>query len=192
MTVMATLRNPAAQFVRDHAAPVITSFGFVRDKIQNTLCELSINYRQSPLAAQDWSGMGHVRAGDRLPDSQLADSAGSATTLFTATRRNNFAMLLLPGSDGRQGIARLRQFADSLEREFPALFYSLLIVRPGSRLPRSSGQEPPLIDVENRIHHRLGVAAHAVVLVRPDGYIAYRGQPASEAAVREYLKGFVK
>jgi 2-polyprenyl-6-methoxyphenol hydroxylase-like FAD-dependent oxidoreductase len=193
MTLMATLRNPVAQFVRDHAAPVITSFGFVRDKVKNTLCELTINYRNSPMAAEDWSGRsGNVHAGDRTPDAPLIDSAGNATSLFAATRRNNFAMLLLPGSDGTQGISRMRQFADSLERDFSDLFYPLLILKPGTPVSESSGQEPCMIDRESRIHDRFGVIANAVVLVRPDGYIAYRGQPASVAALRAYLKRFVK
>lgn len=193
MTIVATLRNPVAQFVRDHAAPVISSFGFVRDRIQNTLSELTINYRHSPMSAQDWSGRGgDVQAGDRMPEAPLSDSEGNATSLFAATRRNNFAMLLLSGSEGAQGIPRLRQFADSLAHEFSDLFYPLFILRSGTRIPESAGQEPCLIDAENRVHDRFGVSANAMVLVRPDGYIAYRGQPVNETAVRAYLKRFVK
>src|SRR5262249_27692742 len=33
LTTLATLRNPAAQFLRNHLAPVITAFGFVKDRI---------------------------------------------------------------------------------------------------------------------------------------------------------------
>jgi len=52
--MMATLRNPVAQFLRNHIANVVTSFGFVQDKIKNAVCELSINYRHSPLSLEKW------------------------------------------------------------------------------------------------------------------------------------------
>jgi len=49
------------------------SFGFVQDKFKNALCELSINYRHSPLAQDDWHGHGgDLAAGDRMPDAPLA------------------------------------------------------------------------------------------------------------------------
>ena len=52
LTTLATLRNPVAQFVRNHLAPIVTSFGFVQDRLKNQLTELSINYRHGPLTAE--------------------------------------------------------------------------------------------------------------------------------------------
>ena len=54
-TEVATLRNPIGQFLRNHTASILFSFSFVRDKIRDVLGELSINYRHSPLAVEDWS-----------------------------------------------------------------------------------------------------------------------------------------
>ncbi len=52
LTNLATLRNPVAQFARNHVAGLLSSFGFVKDKFRNQLCELSINYRHSPALGQ--------------------------------------------------------------------------------------------------------------------------------------------
>ena len=61
-----------AQYLRNHIAPVISSFGFVQDRIKNTLCELTINYRHSPLSAESWPRhLTGLAAGDRLPDAPL-------------------------------------------------------------------------------------------------------------------------
>src|SRR5262249_50043210 len=90
VTLMATLRNPVAQFMRNHIAGVVTSFGFVQDKIKNAISELSINYRHGPLSAEDWPRRGGgLPAGDRLPDAPLTCvKSGAATTLYAAIRGN--------------------------------------------------------------------------------------------------------
>jgi len=109
LTMLATLRNPVAQYARNHAAPLIASFGFVQDKIKNNLCELSINYRHSPLSAQDWPALsGGCHAGDRLPAAPLfSPPSGQHTTLFEAIRSVRHALLLLPGSHDQEVIREL-------------------------------------------------------------------------------------
>src|SRR5262249_4756876 len=39
ITTLSTRRNPFAQYLRNHIAPVLASFGFVQDRIRDALCE---------------------------------------------------------------------------------------------------------------------------------------------------------
>jgi 2-polyprenyl-6-methoxyphenol hydroxylase-like FAD-dependent oxidoreductase len=110
VTTIATLRNPVAQYLRNHIAAVVASFGFVQDKIANALCELNINYRQGPLSTDNWRGhSGTIKAGDRLPDGSLTSATnGTKTTLFAAIRGTRHNLLLLPGSHDPQAVSQLR------------------------------------------------------------------------------------
>ena len=44
-----------------------------------------------------------------------------------------------------------------------------------------------LADPTLGVHGRLGAAADTVLLVRPDGYVAFRGEPPDSAALEAYL-----
>ncbi len=185
ITTMATLRNPVAQFLRNHIAPVVASFGFVRDKMKNALCELSINYRHSPLSAQDWPrAAGGAVAGDRLPDAPLANAAGGQTTLFAALRDGRHALLLFP--HGSESVPQLLKTAAEARQAFPDILSPHLILRTGDD-PTVASDIPLWIDAEGQAHQRLGVTGSALILVRPDGYIGYRCQPADTEGLLKYL-----
>jgi 2-polyprenyl-6-methoxyphenol hydroxylase-like FAD-dependent oxidoreductase len=186
MTQLATLRNPLAQFLRNHAAPVLTSFGFVQDRIRNSLCELSINYCHGPLSAEHWPRTaGGAGAGDRLPDAPLTDAAtGKRTTLFEAIRGVRLALLLLP--HGPQAVPQLVKVAEEVRQAFPEVLSPNVILKAGDAPGPDTGV-PAWVDTEGRAYERLGVSDRALILVRPDGYIGYRCQPADGQALAKYL-----
>jgi 2-polyprenyl-6-methoxyphenol hydroxylase-like FAD-dependent oxidoreductase len=189
LTTMATLRNPVAQFLRNHIAPVVASFGFVRDKMRDALCELSINYRHGPLSAQDWPwAAGGAAAGDRLPDAPLSNAAGSRTTLFAALRDCRHVLLMFP--HGSESLSQLLKTADETRQAFPDIVSPYVILRVGDDANVAS-EVPVWIDEEGRAHQRLGVAGHALILVRPDGYIGYRCQPADPERMLKYLERYL-
>src|SRR5262249_51798746 len=111
VTTIATLRNRFAQYMRNHVAAVVASFGFVQDKIANALCELNINYRKGPLSVDEWHGhAGSVKAGDRLPDAPLSSlTGGNKSTVFAVTQGTRHTLLLLPGSNDAEAIAHLEK-----------------------------------------------------------------------------------
>ena len=191
VTTLATLRNPVAQYIRNHVAGIVTSFGFVQDKFKNAICELSINYRQGPLSAEDWSGhKREIAAGDRLPDVPLTSAKdGSATTLFKATHGTRHNLLLLPGAGDTQALAQLGKIADATRQRFPDIFAVHLI------LPAGEKAAPANVSVWNdstgRLHEQLGVTEPALVVVRPDGYIGYRAQPADGQKLAKYLDKYL-
>jgi len=197
MTTAATLRSPVAQYLRNHIAGVVTSFGFVQDKIKNAICELAINYRQGPLTAEDWSGRkGEVAAGDRLPDAPLSSAHdGSSTTLFKAIHGTRHNLLLLPGSRDAQALSQLLTIADQARNAFLDIFALHAILPTESAAPSTiataTSNASIWIDTSGRLHQQLGVTERALIVVRPDGYIAYRAQPAEAQRLLKYLDRYL-
>jgi 2-polyprenyl-6-methoxyphenol hydroxylase-like FAD-dependent oxidoreductase len=197
LTTFATLRNPVAQHVRNHVAGILTSFGFVQDKLKNAICELSINYRNGPLTAEDWhSGKSQVAAGDRLPFATLTSGTdGSTTTLFKATHGTRHNLLLLPGSREAETLAHLTTIADETERQFPDVFAVHIILpadaKGGPTIAAAPAKASVWIDTSSHLHHQLGVTDRAVYVVRPDSYIGYRAQPADGAKLLEFLDKYL-
>jgi 2-polyprenyl-6-methoxyphenol hydroxylase-like FAD-dependent oxidoreductase len=183
LTMVATLRNPIAQFLRNHLAPIVTSFGLVQDKIKNAMCELSINYRHGPLSAQDWPwSAGGAAAGDRLPDAPLV-VGGSRSTLFAAIRDGRHALILFPHGSG--AIPQLLKIAEEAHHAFPDVFSPHLILRADDT--PVAADVPVWLDVAGKAHLQLGVTDRALILVRPDGYIGYRCQPPDAGKLSKYL-----
>ncbi|MFT3881466.1 MAG: FAD-dependent monooxygenase [Gemmatales bacterium] len=136
VTQMATLRNPVAQFLRNHIACVVSSFGLVQDKIKNALCELSINYRHSALSVEDWPmGRGGEAAGDRLGDAPLLSAQNAKpTTLFRVIHDTRHALLLLPSVNDQDTVAALLKIAKEAEQAYPNVLSTNLIVKTAADL----------------------------------------------------------
>jgi 2-polyprenyl-6-methoxyphenol hydroxylase-like FAD-dependent oxidoreductase len=182
-TTLATLRSPVARWVRNHAAPILGSFQFVRDKIRDDWFELSINYRHGPLSAEKLPALtGGLAAGDRLCDAPLG-GAGGPTSLFGVSRGTGHTLLLLPGSDPAPPLLAA---AAEAARAFPDVLSAHLILKADAPAPTAPGV-PVWHDVDGKVHRKLHASHATLVLVRPDGYIGYRCQPADETGLLEYM-----
>lgn len=53
------------------------------------------------------------------------------------------------------------------------------------------GKVPVWIDTLMNVHEKLHTTGPTMVLIRPDGYISYRWQPADGDALMEYLSGYL-
>ncbi|MEZ0448021.1 FAD-dependent monooxygenase [Cellulomonas sp. ICMP 17802] len=128
-----------------------------------TLSELGIRYRHSPLSVDGPGSFGRaVRAGDRLPDAPVVVD-GRLTTLHEATAGRAFHLIML-GPVDHWALDAAPALA-GLEVEVTVL-----------RLSRLAGPRV-LHDGSGRVHRLLGVdgSRPGHLLVRPDGYVAYRG-----------------
>jgi 2-polyprenyl-6-methoxyphenol hydroxylase-like FAD-dependent oxidoreductase len=193
-TTLATLRSPITRWLRNHLAPILGSFQLMRDKIRDDWFELSINYRHSPLSAEKWPGLtGGLQAGDRLGDAPLVSTVdGSPTTLFAAIRGRQHALLLLPGSNAREAVSQLLTIAAETAREFPDVLAAHLVLGAGVAAPSPAVPGAQVwLDVDGRLHRKLHANDRTLLLVRPDGYIGYRCQPADGEALRTYMSRYL-
>ncbi|WP_260636085.1 FAD-dependent oxidoreductase [Streptomyces angustmyceticus] len=155
-----TERRPIAEGILDTSTRLHRSRELRRGR---DLHQLGIGYPDSPLTRELRTDLpeGVPAAGDRAPEAPCTTADGTPTRLFDAFRGPHFTVLDLGGT----GIDAGALPAD------PAL---LRVVRVG-------GPAPDLIDSDGHIRDAYG-AAPAVLLIRPDGYLALATPPENATA----------
>jgi len=172
MTRAAAAHHPAARHLRDLLVPLLTGIPFVKEAMAERLSELSIDYRASPWVENH--GLGPVRAGDRAPDAVLYDRAARAERrVFDLLKTPGFVLLAFEGYEGTP-------VGEGVLRNLPGKVYP--VTRPGRDV------EPGMLeDRDCRARTAYGAGEEGLlVLIRPDGYVGYRGGNA--AALSDYVE----
>jgi 2-polyprenyl-6-methoxyphenol hydroxylase-like FAD-dependent oxidoreductase len=140
----------------------------------NDPTQLSVNYGPSSLSC-DFDRVTAIRAGDRAPDSPgLLPITGQRVRLFEILDPKKFTLLC---------------FSDLPISDFAAVEKVLTvyrITRPGA----PSGEDGRTIaDTEGHAHRIYGIDTDALVLIRPDGYVAATGThcPDHKSAMLRHL-----
>lgn len=176
----------------DLAARVIPDIGTL---IQGTddLQQLSVSYPESPLNEDQLTSLtdkitsGSPKAGDRAPDTQVIATDGSSTTLFQQIYNPGglswgWSLLAFDGRD-KEALPVLRQACRQVaDWDF---------VRPKYVLAAATPEEGDLIafsDLDHEAHAAYGLNKASLILVRPDGHIAYRGNADRPENLRDYCQ----
>ena len=198
--------GPVARRFREHVLVPLMELPAVTDAIVYRGSELGINYRRSSLAQPPpapASGNGRVRllgglalrrgprAGDRAPDAPCLDAAtGEQTTLFDQFRGPHFTLLLFGGEAGTEADhARLASAARRVENPFGDEVEVRVVV--SANTPPAGLDRKVLIDPAGEAHNIYGARAGSLYLVRPDGYVGFRGQAAAAEPLIRYLDGLL-
>ncbi len=174
ITRFATMRNSVAQNVRDFLLPMFNGIPLVEEKIAERLCELAINYRTSAIVENH--GAGRPRAGDRAPDFEVRNEKNEAQRLFDLLRTPRHLLLLFLGPNGH---------ADPLHyvlNEFSAEVIGMCRISRGE-----SERTSDLRDLSGLAHAAYQLMDGGIVLVRPDGYVAFRSDDLDPQKLRAYL-----
>lgn len=174
LTFVGTLRNPVAQKVRNLAYRYVAGLQAVQDRIAGVASETSIHYRESDLSEEHRGSRIHAwlvgqgpHAGDRAPDGRF-----QGQRLYEAIRGTAFPLLLFEGLD-----------SDPAEKARLPEIALLAQERYGERVrPLHVGADP-----DGALHQRYGAAHSAIFLLRPDGYVGFRSQPAEPGPLFDYL-----
>jgi 2-polyprenyl-6-methoxyphenol hydroxylase-like FAD-dependent oxidoreductase len=180
LTRMATLQGTLGQQLRDALVPILTGIDLVEDRIAETVAEIGIHYRRSSIVS---GKSGHaLHAGDRAPDCELQlDTGGQPFRLFELFRKPVHHLLLFAGADLNIA-SRFDDLRVSIGRYFKELIDSHLVIR-GTQ----AGYSGVLFDWDGAAHALYEAEPGAILLVRPDGYIGFRGGARHIEALREYL-----
>jgi 2-polyprenyl-6-methoxyphenol hydroxylase-like FAD-dependent oxidoreductase len=211
-TSLVISRNPILRSVRDHVLTRLVSLGFVQAMILRENSQLKVNYRksslsksyESPLADTLLSSNGRgkepgikdrlsfrtaPKAGDRAPQGRcLRHPSREKTSLFRELRGNEFTLLLFDGlaqtTENYARLTRVARVAEQLVGEDVKTY----VVTAGSEKPENLDWDGPiLLDAERELHKTYGARAEALYLIRPDGYVGFRSQPAREDRLLDYL-----
>jgi len=168
--------NPIFRSVFNHLAPWIVNTDLVQENSTERMSQLSIKYRESPLSVSDHRA-GNLHAGDRLPDMDVlvmnADGGierdAQPTTLFKLMDPLRFTLFysnLTDAAGTHQDIkARLSPWSNMMRGSYIA--------------PAESTQE--------QFATKFGTSS-SILLIRPDGYIAFTGSERSIPALENYCK----
>ncbi|MDZ4820849.1 MAG: FAD-dependent monooxygenase [Planctomycetota bacterium] len=198
MTRAATLRNPVAQFVRNHTASVLGSLSCFRNRITNNLTELAISYPHSILNGEHrgfanfaWL-IGGLKPGDRLPDADItATSDGQSRRLLEILHGTTHHLLLL-GAETQSQAAELAEMATAIRERYGDLVKTHWL----SKSLKISGEISAAFDncwndTSGIVHEQHAIHDPSLILVRPDGYIAYRSQPADQKLLLTHLATYL-
>jgi 2-polyprenyl-6-methoxyphenol hydroxylase-like FAD-dependent oxidoreductase len=205
LTRALTLRNPAARSLRNLVLPRLTALEPVRERIRGNLSQIRVGYRASPIVKDGFSRvrddtLGTVAArlhpqrgpvpGDRAPDATLLlPDAKEAIRLSDITKDIGHDLLLLPGITERSAevLQVFCEIGNQVQGEYSQLI-SVHLVLPAGTVPSELGWDGSLLLDPDRTLHRLYDARDArLYLVRPDGYLAFRGDADSVEELLGYL-----
>jgi 2-polyprenyl-6-methoxyphenol hydroxylase-like FAD-dependent oxidoreductase len=156
------------------------------DRLADT--QILISYRGTPWVRDDAQGLSPAvpGAGDRAPDAGglRRHGVGAALRLFEVLRGTEHVLLApLPQSNPDQGMTELAAFARELAERFGARL-RVVAISPAARVSEAFGVAL-YHDTEGAFAAAYG--REAVFLVRPDGYIGWRGRRWTDHGLLEYL-----
>jgi 2-polyprenyl-6-methoxyphenol hydroxylase-like FAD-dependent oxidoreductase len=137
--------------------------------------QLWTTYRSSPAVAQSGRVGKGPQAGERAPYGFFATGQDAGRSIFEKVRGLDHHLLLFEGGRLEAALpdsARTRERLQALIGAYEAPV-GLHVVAPGNR----------------SLHTRYGVDSPTLILVRPDGHIAYRGPADDPDALGSYLDG---
>lgn len=202
--------HPVVRVLRERVLAPLLQVGAVQRMILDRAAELGVGYRDSALAqdhrapfrlsrASGGSGhrepdlLGRLRfhrgphGGDRAPDARGRDAGGRPARVFDHLRGPHWSLLLFPGTHaGPEEPVRLSGIGRHVEALTGGEVRYCLVLPLGTP-PAGIPDDHVLHDVDGEAHRLYGAQAGALYLVRPDGYVGHRAQPAEEHGLLEYL-----
>ena len=187
--------QPLVRALRERLAPALANVAPVRRRLIAAISQVNVNYRGSFLSVdadqpdESWVPLRGERrglaAGDRVPGVELLTLGQSEpVALFDLIARG--WLLLLFAGDGPQAerMAQLATLARETHETVGEMVHSCLI------LPRPTASDPgvaALLDAVGELSRLFDAGDGLAALVRPDGYLGYRGRPDQVGELVSYL-----
>lgn len=193
-TRLVLARNPLVESIREHLVPAVVRLPPVQRRMLAAVSQVNIGYRGSAISVDAGHARGKrgrlerdagIRPGDRVPDAVLVDPvAGQDVTLFDLIARG-WVLLLFPGENpSPERMATVHGLAEQTRQMVGEEVRAYVI------LDRSTGPGPHgtiLSDPTGALARVFGGSEDLAALVRPDGYLGYRGRLAQTGDLASYL-----
>ena len=202
---MMLLRHPVSRAIRDRLASLLINLEPIQQRMEQRLAMLTINYRNSPIVdeyrelplylgnpikeiaeIEVWLDFGEApHAGDRTPDFAF-NSNGIQKRLFEIIRGTSYKLLMFVGNYDEPDFKEdFKQRYSLIEQKYGEAIEPVLIHM--NELPFAVDSQISVIQDDNgELHQRYGAHSYCIYLIRPDGYIGYRSQPAKLDLFLEY------
>ncbi len=212
-TKVVTLRNPLAQTVRNQVAMFLSSLDVVQHRLTQSVAGLVRNYRKSPIVGEYHQGfLGVVTgdaataepagfnewrefvaapaAGDRAPDATVSvRGAPTPVRMLELLRPGRHVLLLFDGRAATPaGYRKLEEIGHAVQDRYRDLIVVHLVVPHAAPPAALQWDGSLLLDADGELHQQYGAGSECLYLIRPDGYVGYRSQPADVERLSTYLK----
>ena len=204
LTRMASLPGTFGRTIRDQVVSIVGGLAPIQSRAVEMLAGTGISYPRSPLSGEHRGAMawvmGGLECGARMPDATLVDlSAGddrAGRVQFQDLLREGRHLLLLFAAElpGDDVVAHLDEIAGEARERYGEEVSPLLVVPSplDGSAPPALRERPPsaprrLGDPSGLLHLAVGAGAPTILLVRPDGHLGFRAQPADDGPLRAHL-----
>lgn len=174
-TRMVTLRNPWVCYARDALIQAVLSVPVSHRILTAQASELQLTYRGTSSIGQGSGRWHRPTAGDRAPDTMVRLAGARSARLFELLRGTHHTLMIFSGR--RRAAPRPALAAATLARACLGVQVRTLDI---------DADTPMGI----RAHRVYGIGGSTVLLIRPDGHIAYRGSVRNLRDLRAYLARF--
>lgn len=202
-----TSDNPIFEGLRNLIGPALSNMEGVKRAVAGFVSETAINYRGSSIAA-DYGGEGSLRAGDRVPNPDVEFSGGKQGRLLDPLKDGRALALAIGIEDVRKVRARVPRAnvvelrcADAIlgtEMESPTGaqagevpgYHAVSAEFPDSAAVSATAAARAFMPVgllTPEITHLFG-DENRVLVVRPDGYLGFRGCLDDLARLDDYAR----
>ncbi len=203
-----SLRHPIATALRRQVLGFVAELGMVQSRLVRAMSQTLVAYPQSPIVGQhqssiwkaelgtergerpglaDWLRFGDGPGpGERVPDLVL-DEGAPAATLHELLLGTQHTLLLFDGAAATdEGYRTLDAIATTVQ-ERHGEYVRVFVVVPHAERPKALRHDPVILDADGSLHALFGAHSEALSVVRPDGYVAFRSQPAVPDPLLAYL-----
>ncbi len=189
--------NPSAwkQFAMRLVGPMALGSETIQERVKGLLSGTKVHYQGSPLA-EDHGGSAGPVAGDRAPDAPVVALAERETVhlfqLLYPTGR--WTLLLFGGLEPTEaGCLKLATTGAEVLTDFGRMINAHFILTDLEIAGIVEGGSV-LMDREHLAHEKYGVKHACIYLVRPDGYVGFRGgaEHGGELLAYLYRVGLIK
>jgi 2-polyprenyl-6-methoxyphenol hydroxylase-like FAD-dependent oxidoreductase len=164
--------------------------------------ELEIHYRESPIVVGYREGArGRARKhpawdgptpGDRVhAPGPLVTADGATTSLRALQRGTAHQLLILAGEAEAAALAAYVDLAATAKARFGRWLDAAVLVVADRPPAAAAPGVAVLADPGFAVHGHLGAVADTLYLIRPDGYLGFRGEPPDGARLAAYFAGIV-
>lgn len=210
LTSLITTQQRALVWARNHLLPLLTRGKKIQRLLPTLISGHSYRYRpsayiQSSLTGRQrnrWKRKGYPHrwhgrapeAGELAPALPLWQAAADAPAphLLDLFAQGHFTLLIFTATDQfSPRLPEYRALAASLEGDYPSLRAFCIVDALDST--DFAPQQRTLLDPDWRLHQRYHAAAGSLMLIRPDGYIAFQGlEPSALVGYLQLRSGLLK
>lgn len=198
-----SLRSPITQALRNRLMSLVTRLPGVASRAARTLSMLDVGYPDSAIVGQDRASIigANLKSGE-LEAPSLVDWAAfgdgpapgeRATPIRDLFRDRRHVALLFDGAAATAaGYANLTAIGEAIEKRCGDEVEVHVVVPRADKPAALTWNGPILFDEDGAVHKQYGARSECLYLVRPDGYVAYRNQPADAGKLLVYLDRIFK